>query len=145
MLKARAGARPLLVTMPIRVQTYDIDFAGHVNNGVYVRWLEDLRTALLHVYYPLQKLTEDGLAPILVSTYIEYKRSIELHDAPVGTMWCSQLGRATLTVHAEITVEDKQCAWATQRGILLNIGTTRPARIPEALKEQFEATNECSD
>ena len=42
MLEAKLDTRPLLVTLPIRVQTYDIDFASHVNNQVYIRWLEDL-------------------------------------------------------------------------------------------------------
>ncbi len=31
--------------LPIR--TYDIDFAGIVSNIVYVRWLEDLRLAMM--------------------------------------------------------------------------------------------------
>ena len=43
MLRAIAGARPLLTEMGITVQPYDIDFAAHVNNVVYVRWIEDLR------------------------------------------------------------------------------------------------------
>ena len=45
--EAQPGKRPLLVTLPHNVQTYDIDFANHVNNQVYVRWLEDLRMELL--------------------------------------------------------------------------------------------------
>lgn len=141
MRHAAPGAKPLLVTLPIRVQTYDIDAACHVNNGVYVRWLEDLRMELLRVYYPLKTFTDAGLMPILANTNISYKRSILLHDEPVGTMWCTILGRATLTLEAEIRVDDHLCAHATQRGILLKIGTTRPARVPEALLAQFDKTN----
>jgi len=47
MFTAAEGRKPLLVSLDIRVQTYDIDFAGHVNNQVYVRWLEDLRMEML--------------------------------------------------------------------------------------------------
>jgi YbgC/YbaW family acyl-CoA thioester hydrolase len=141
MLQAAEGARPLNVTVPIRVQTYDIDAAGHVNNGVYVRWLEDLRMEVLRQYYPLKAFTDAGLMPILANTNIAYKRSILLHDEPVGHMWCTKLGRATLTLEAEIVVEDQLCAHATQRGILLNIGTTKPARVPKELIAQFEKTN----
>jgi len=137
MLIAPAGTRPIFVSMPIKVQTYDIDFARHVNNGVYVRWLEDLRMELLRTYYPLEKFMAQGTAPILHATHITYKRSIGLFDEPVGRMWCTELGRATLRLEAEICVGDAVCAHATQRGILLEIGTTKPVRLPEELLARF--------
>lgn len=139
MLRALPGTRPLEVVLPIKVQTYDIDFAGHVNNQVYVRWLEDLRMEVLRQHCPLPRLLDAGLAPILHSTHIVYHRSIDLRDEPVGRMWCSELGRATLTLHAEICVGEAVCAAAVQRGILLRMGTTRPGRVPEELRARFEA------
>ncbi len=141
MIKAAPGTRPLLVSLPLRVNTYDIDFAGHVNNAVYIRWLEDLRTELLRVYHPLEKLMEAGLAPILHSTQITYHQSIGLFDEPVGRMWCTKIGRATLTMGAEIVVGDDVCATATQRGILLHLGTTKPGRIPQDLLDRFLEDN----
>ena len=38
---------------PLPIRTYDIDFAGIVSNIVFIRWLEDLRLALLDQTYPL--------------------------------------------------------------------------------------------
>ena len=100
MLKTSEGARPFHVTMPFRVATYDIDFAGHVNNGVYIRWLEDLRMELLRQYYPFEKLVATETFFVLHSTHITYKRSLGLFDAPTGQMWCTELGRATLRLDA---------------------------------------------
>lgn len=137
MLHAAPNTRPLLVSLPLKVQTYDIDFANHVNNAVYIRWLEDLRMELLRVYCPLQELMAQHVVPILASTHIVYKRSIALFDEPDGHMWCTQLGKATLTLHAEIVVGGQVCATAIQRGIMLQRGTTRGARIPERLREAF--------
>jgi acyl-CoA thioester hydrolase len=57
--------RPLEVELVLPVKTYDIDFAGIVSNIVYIRWLEDLRLEMLDAYLPLQKMLEDGIAPIL--------------------------------------------------------------------------------
>jgi acyl-CoA thioester hydrolase len=142
MLQAHEGSRPLLVELALKVQTYDIDFANHVNNQVYVRWLEDLRMELLRVYYPLEQLMTAGVAPILASTHIVYRRSIGLFDEPIGRMWCVEMGRATLSLHAEIVVEGHVCATAVQRGILLRLGTTKPARIPEGLAEAFARTSQ---
>jgi acyl-CoA thioester hydrolase len=44
---------PFEVEIPLPVRTYDIDFAGIVNNIVYIRWLEDLRLEMLARYFPL--------------------------------------------------------------------------------------------
>lgn len=41
------------VELALPVRTYDIDFAGVVSNIVYVRWLEDLRLAIVDAYFPL--------------------------------------------------------------------------------------------
>jgi acyl-CoA thioesterase FadM len=38
--------KPLSVELSLNVNTYDIDVAGHVNNIVYIRWLEDMRNIL---------------------------------------------------------------------------------------------------
>src|SRR5690606_14151744 len=119
MREAKPGKRPLLVTMPIRVQTYDIDFANHVNNQVYVRWLEDLRMELLRVYYPIKRFMDQGVAPILASTQISYKKAIGLYDEPVRRMWCSRLVHATMHLEAHIEVGDHVCAHATHRVVLL--------------------------
>jgi acyl-CoA thioester hydrolase len=129
--------RKLLVTLPIRVNTYDIDVADHVNNTVYIRWLEDLRLEFLRIYYPLERLIEDGSMPIIHATEIVYHRSITLFDKPEGRMWCAEMGRATFRLEAEFVVEDRICATAAQRGILLRTGTTRPVRLPAELRRHF--------
>ena len=138
MLEAREGTRPLRVQMPIKVQTYDIDFAGHVNNQVYVRWLEDLRMEMLRTYYPIERLLAERLAPILVSTEIHYKRPLLLTDSPEGDIWVRQLGHASIHLNAEITLDGKVCAHATQRLVLLRMPENKPVRLPAEFKEFFE-------
>ncbi len=58
--------------LALRVQTYDIDFAGIVSNIVFVRWLEDLRLGLMDEAYPLVQALAEDVAPILISTRISY-------------------------------------------------------------------------
>ncbi len=141
MTDALASARPLLVETPILVCTYDIDMHHHVNNAVYIRWLEGLRYEVLRAYYPPQRLVEQGLMPVLHSTHIVYHRAIRLFDEPLGRMWSSKIGRATLTLEAEFVVEGFCCARATQRLMMVHIGTSRAARFPQELIEQFERQN----
>ncbi len=133
------GPRPLLVEIPILIQPYHIDFANHVNNTVYVRWLEDLRMAMLRAHCPLRELMDRGLAPVVASAAIQYKKPLRLFDAPVGRMWCAEMGRATMTVEAEIVVDGAVCTTAEQRLIMVNMTEHKPMRMPEGLRKAFAA------
>jgi hypothetical protein len=56
------------IQLRFQVRTYDIDYAGIVSNIVYIRWLEDLRLALLDQHVPLESFVTGlfpGLAPPL--------------------------------------------------------------------------------
>src|ERR1700716_268000 len=66
------------------VKTYDIDFAGIVSNIVYIRWLEDLRLAMMDESYPLPRALADDVAPILLETRISYARPLTIRDRPRG-------------------------------------------------------------
>lgn len=137
MPRAHGGARPLLIERPILVQPYDIDFAAHVNNAVYVRWLEDLRMDMLRAHCPMRPLMEEGLAPVVAATHIRYLKPLKLFDAPMGRMWCSEMGRATLVLEAEIVVGDAVHTTATQRAMMVNWRTEKAARVPLELRETF--------
>jgi acyl-CoA thioester hydrolase len=131
---------PLFVELPLRVKTYDIDFVGHVNNIVYIRWLEDLRLKLLDAYYPLERVTEEGMAPVIVKTSIHYRQAIVLDDRHVtARMWIDDLAAATFRLAAEFRVGNDVRCTAEQRGTFINLSTLRPCRIPGGLREQYEA------
>lgn len=129
---------PIMVEMPFEVHTYDIDYFQHVNNQVYVRWLEDLRLRFLDVFLPLSVLLERGIAPIITSTEIHYKRSILLFDKPVGRLWTADLGRAVFTLGAEFRVEGQVACWAQQRGIFADLKSMKIQRVPEELRARYE-------
>ena len=141
MFDAHPGARPLFAEMPIRIGTYDIDMHNHVNNGVYVRWLEDLRYEVLRMHYPPELLVAQGVMAVLHSTYIVYHRALRLFDEPLGRMWASKIGRATLTLEADFVVNGVCHAQATQRAMLVQIGTSKAARFPRELLDRFQAQN----
>ncbi len=126
--------KPLLVELRIRIKTYDVDWVGHVNNIVYVRWLEDLRLELLDTYLPLEPLREQGVAPIIVTTNIHYRKGIALSDHEVlARMWVSELGRATVHLAAEFLVGGELRCSAVQRGAFIDNAKMKAIRIPQGL------------
>lgn len=131
--------KPLLVEMPIRVKTYDIDFVGHVNNAVYVRWLEDLRLHLLDTYFPLEPMREQGIAPIIVTTNIHYRQGITLSDAHVhARMWVKEFRLASFFLQAEFLVGDEMKCTAEQRGTFVDQEKMKPIRVPRGLADIFD-------
>ncbi|MBX9688042.1 MAG: acyl-CoA thioesterase [Candidatus Obscuribacterales bacterium] len=131
--------RALYIEHDINVSTYDIDFAGHVSNTVYLRWLEDMRLKMFDIFCPLQQFLENGQSPILLSTEIQYKRAIKLFDKPKGKMWLSDLSLSTLTIEAEIFLSESLCTRAKHVGVFVDIARMKPIRIPKVFHEAVKS------
>jgi acyl-CoA thioester hydrolase len=129
---------PLYVELSFQPKTYDIDFAGHVSNIVYIRWLEDLRLSLLDTYLPLNTLMEKGIAPVVMRTTIDYKRPVKLFDKPIGKMWAGEIGNAKGILLAEFSVNSGVVATAEQIGIFVRLDSGRPVAFPDELRRHFE-------
>lgn len=123
--------------MPLRIQTYDIDFAGIVSNIVFIRWLEDLRLALMDEAYPLVRALADDVAPILTDTRIAYRRPVTIADKLLGRMRVASLGRVRWRLAAEFAVAGLVHAEAEQRGLFMRLSTRRPVAIPEPIRRRY--------
>lgn len=130
---------PLFIEQPFTVKTYDIDFASHVSNIVYIRWLEDLRFALLDEYYPLDHAMAEGAAPVLTRTEIDYKSPIRLFEPVTGRMWAGEMGRLRMELRAQFHVADRLCADVRQQGVFASLETGRPVRVPAELLTVYQA------
>ena len=129
--------RPLQVQLPFQPKTYDIDFAGHVSNIVYIRWLEDLRNKLLDTYLPLAVLMERGISPVVTQTLITYKKPVKIFDSVSGLMWGKEAGNVKWTLSAEFTVRGNIVSTAEQLGVFVRIDNGRPAPFPEEFQQEF--------
>jgi len=130
-------SRQFEVELSFSVGTYDIDFAGIVSNIVYLRWLEDLRLAMLEAHLPLEDLLASGTTPVLLSTQIDYLRAIRLFERPRGRIWVADVGRARWTLEAEITLEGRAAARAQQVLALIRLADFRPLPAPALLRDAF--------
>jgi acyl-CoA thioester hydrolase len=111
------------VELKPEIKTYDIDIAGHVNNIVYIKWFEDLRTELFNNYFNLQDLISNNLYPVVVSTNIVYKKYLTLFDKPVGIMSIECCKHSIITLKIEIKLEEKIAAFGEQKCVLMNLKT----------------------
>ncbi len=124
--------------MPIKIVTYDIDYAGHVSNTSYVRWLEDMRFHFLENYYPMEHILERKLFPVVVETHVFYKKPLNLFDACIGSMWISGFERFRYTIRAIFSVDAVIHAEAEHHMAFIDTTTLRPQRIPQDMLEMIE-------
>lgn len=122
----------------IYVNTYDVDFAGHVSNISYLRWLEEMRLRLFDQYCPLKSFTDQGLCPVLASTEIKYKKPVRLYDQPLGKMWVSSVGRTSIVIEAEIYVGEVLTTTARHVGVFVDLEKTKPVAVPSSFLAAYE-------
>lgn len=132
------------VEMDFVVKTYDVDMAQIVHNAVYIRWLEDLRTAMMDKYLPLQHWMVRDLMPVLLETRISYRRAIKLFDAVQGRMEMPRFGPVKWAMDIQFTVNGELRADAHQLGCFIDMKTMRATPIPEDIRALF-ATEQTTD
>lgn len=71
--------------LPITVHEEDIDQLGHVNNVVYVRWVQEAAVAHWNVLMPAQENTR--LLWVVIRHEIDYKHPAFLKDEIVARTW----------------------------------------------------------
>jgi acyl-CoA thioester hydrolase len=126
-----------VVERDIVVKTYDIDFAGIVSNIVYIRWLEDLRLAMMDESYPLPRALAEDVAPILLETRISYEKPLTIQDRPRGRIWVKRMERIRWVLAAEFLDDAVRYASAEQTGLFIRLSTRRPVAIPAPLRARF--------
>jgi acyl-CoA thioester hydrolase len=107
--------------LELKIRTYDIDIAGHVNNAVYIKWFEDLRTKLFKEYFKLPELLSNNLYPVVVSTEIKYKKFLKLFDKPIGIMCIESFHHGIFILKAEISFDEKLIASGKQKCVLFDL------------------------
>ena len=118
-------------SISIKIKPYEIDAAGHVNNIVYIKWLEDLRFKFFERVLPINDLLKLKLYPVIVSTNIIYKCQLKLNDKPTGYIKLNELKHNMMVLNFKILNGDRLCAAAEQRCILMNLesGTINKDRL----------------
>ncbi|MCS6959070.1 MAG: thioesterase family protein [Pseudanabaenaceae cyanobacterium SKYGB_i_bin29] len=127
------------MTYSAPIFTYQIDFAGHVNNGVYFQWLEEARQLLLaQVGLPIPQLLEGGIIPIIANFAIEYRHPLYLHNTMHLQMWCGEVSYASVMIVGEIRNEHSTLiATSKQKALFINAQTRKPQRFTPEQRTKF--------
>jgi acyl-CoA thioester hydrolase len=128
---------PEVYEIPIAVQAADIDRQNHVNNTVYVRWIQEVATA--HWEARASAETRDAIGWVVLRHEIDYKSPAGLGDELVLRTWVGQATRATFERFVEVVrKKDRQLvAQARTLWVPINPETAKPTRVPPEVRARF--------
>lgn len=117
----------------LRVRSYECDFLGHVNNAVYLNYLEYARHELmLALGTSLDGLKERGFSLIVARICIDYKREARMGDELEIVTRPLRRGRSSGTFRQTIYREREVVADAEVVWVCLD-ARGRPTRFPPEL------------
>ena len=128
---------PAPFEIPLAPRPEDIDALGHVNNIVYVRWIQDVASAHWRAITSPDERAE--IVWVVVRHEIDYEAAARLGDALVGRTFIGETSAATCIRHTEIarpgdgrTLVRARTTWCS-----VDPASGRPRRIPEAIRTRF--------
>lgn len=125
--------------LPIQLQDNDFDALGHINNVVYLRWVQEAAAA------HWQRLAPPGFESrfiwVVLRHEIDYIHPIVPGTKPVAQTWVGAHDGARSVRWVTIGSGDDQVVFARARTTwcLLNAGNGKPARITPELQEALNA------
>jgi acyl-CoA thioester hydrolase len=119
----------------------DMDALGHVNNTVYIRWMEIGRVTYLNRAGLLEMLAGDGIGPILASIECRFKAPVVYPDSVVIGTRIVEMGEDRMIFDHRIVSRSLGRVVAEGRGLMVTYDYThkRKAPLPESLRRAVEA------
>ena len=135
------------ITFDQEIHTFHIDFLGHVNNGVYIQWMEIGRTKLLEAAGMVtSEIFKQSFAPLLVQTTITYKVPLYLGDRAHVEVWLSELRNITGIIQFRFYNDQHVLvAEGNQRGLFVDTKTLQPKRLRQDERALFVPFLETND
>jgi acyl-CoA thioester hydrolase len=114
----------------------DIDELGHVNNAVWVRWVQDLATA----HWTVAATAEQAAAYVwvVVRHEVDYMGNLTEGESVSGRTWVAESAvGAKFDRFAEFSKEGRVIVRARTTWVILARDRLRPIRVPKEIIERF--------
>jgi len=121
----------------VSVMPGDIDEQNHVNNTVYLRWVQEVATA--HWQAVASGEAQESIGWVVLRHEIDYKAAACLGDEVVLRTWLGKATRLTFERFTEIrrSADGQLLSKARTLWCPITAQTGRPVRVPPEVREQF--------
>ena len=130
------------VALAIPVAWGEMDAFGHVNNTVYLRWLETARIEYFRRVGMLDRMQRERVGPILARTEIDYRVPVAWPDTVRVEVGVEKLGRTSFVLAYRVTSESRGAAVGGEgKPVIVPRDCGRSAAVPlgDALRESIAA------
>jgi len=123
------------------VSSYELDSFGHVNNAVFLNYLEKARCDFMELKgLHFNDFFKWHRFPVVTKARLEFKRPALVGDRLKITGWISDHTQASFTLQYEIINQATGHLILTGETLLVFVNDrNRPSRIPEEFFEKFIA------
>jgi acyl-CoA thioester hydrolase len=121
----------------IKVSENDIDELGHVNNIIYLRWVQE--AAIAHWKAAATEEQQKNILWVIKRHEIDYKRPAVLGDEIIAGTWVGEASELVFKRHTEIlrSPDRKLLAKARTFWIPINSKTGKPVRVDSDVRSRF--------
>ncbi len=123
-------------THEIEVRFRDLDLLGHVNNAVYVTYLEVARTQYYGDVLEMGFGEADDVDFNVVNVEVDFRRPIEFEDKVEVGVRTVDVGESSMTTEYEVEVDGELAAEASSVQVAVD-DDGRPTRVPDSWRERF--------
>ena len=123
--------------MLVPVQPADIDELNHVNNTVYLRWIQDIATA--HWKSLASAEAQAAIGWVVLRHEIDYRMPANLADEILLRTWVGEASRLKFERFTEIRRKDDNQLLAQARTLWVPIDwkTGKPTRVSPEVRARF--------
>jgi len=123
--------------LPVEVRPEDIDALGHVNNVVYLRWVQD--AAVAHWTALAPAADREKLRWVVLRHEIDYKQACRLGEAVIARTWVGGASGLRFERHTELlrAVDRGLLAKALTIWCPIDARSGRPAAVSTEVRALF--------
>ncbi len=127
----------------IKVRSYELDFFQHVNNAVYLNYIEQARVELLQsAGFTLDDFLSQNILPVVVNININYRRASHLNDELVIFTHLSRIGTSSFAMRHEaynLTKGNVPSFDADVTHAVIDTTTGKSTPIPDRLRQKLSS------
>lgn len=121
------------------VSASDIDEQQHVNNAVYLRWVQEVATAHWRALASAEE--QARIYWVVLRHEIDYMAPALLGQEVLLRTWVGEASRLTFERHTTVSraSDQQQLAQARTLWCPMNVATRKPTRVSAEVRAQFSA------
>ncbi len=126
---------------PIQIRYIDIDMQGHVNNAIFLSYIEQSRVDYMNTLLPNNDFNTNGL--IIARTEIDYFQPIFLHDKIYCYTKISSVRNRSFTFENVLASDNNSIkCFAKSIMVCFNYNNNSTIHVPEHWREKILAFEE---